>query len=186
MPRGINPSGPTSKKRPRGPIGIDCSDSRVLKKRPRGPIGIEPVGKESQCGYSIAVSGESFLLGIFITDVEQQLPGTTLYDRTDKFIAFAGREVELGKSGFLNKEGRKAAKRIEKNLKTPTPTDVKVHFSESGKDIRTTIVSINGTRGHRVLSLTVDFENPAPDGPDGWERLYHFVNEIIKAVQQVH
>lgn len=183
MPRGINLSGPTSKKRPRGPIGIDFSDSVVLKKRPRGPIGIEPVGKESQGGYSIAVSGHSFVLSMFITDGMQQLPRTTWYARTAEVTAAREREVELGKSGYLNKEGREAAKQIEKNLKTPTPTDVKVHFSESGKDTRTTIVSINGTRGHRVLSLTVDLKNPAPDF---WKRLYHFINEIIKAVQQVH
>jgi hypothetical protein len=183
MPRGINPSGPTSEKRPRGPIGIDFSDSLFLNKRPRGPIGIEPVGKESQGGYSIAFSGNSFVLGMFVTEACKQLPGTTLYDHTANFKAAAEREVELGKSGFLNKEGREAAKRIEKILKNPIPTDVKVHFSESGKDTRTTIVSINGTRGHRVLSVTVDFKNPAPNA---WKRLDHFVNEIIKAVQQVH
>jgi hypothetical protein len=103
--------------------------------------------------FSVTVWGKGRLLGWTITDGMQRFPQSTWFDRSGEIQAFIKREVQLGRSGYLDKEGRELAERAAKNLRKPKQTDVDLHFSSSADR---GLVHVVGRRGKRSLSYGYD------------------------------
>lgn len=99
--------------------------------------------------FSVTVWGGGRLLGWTITDGMQRFPQSTWYDRSGEIQAFIKREVQLGRSGYLDEKGRKLAERAAKNQRNPKKTDVDIHFRSSAER---GLVHVVGRRGKRSLS----------------------------------
>ena len=80
-------------------------------------------------GLLIAITGEGQLFQIWPTHAMKRFPQATIYDRSAKVTAFRHAEAKLGQDGWLNAEGRDAAKRIAQNLANPPVVDATVTFS---------------------------------------------------------
>lgn len=89
--------------------------------------------------FSMAISGNGRLLGMFVTEGMKRFPNATMYDRTEQFRNFAEQEVKLGKTEFAAPEFRKSALVTERNLRSPAAVDVTVVFRSLGTHETVTI-----------------------------------------------
>jgi hypothetical protein len=90
--------------------------------------------------FSIAVTGQGPHLGPYITHAFKKYPKITIYDRTAAVTAFRKQEVDLGKQGYLDREGRRNARATERNLKHPPKVDVTLTFASKGlEDLKVTV-----------------------------------------------
>ncbi len=94
--------------------------------------------------FSISVRGSGVLHGPFITDGFNRWKNATMYDHGPVANAARGAEAKLGEDGYLNEEGRRAAKRIRENLKSPPKTDFTIEFEMKGRVQEVKITSKEG------------------------------------------
>ena len=95
--------------------------------------------------FTISIHGSGRLLSSFITDGFQRWKNAEMYDQSGKTTEFRKSEAALGESGYLNKEGREAAKRIRKDLNSSPKRDMEVHFTMKG-EVQEVEVRLRGGR----------------------------------------
>lgn len=125
--------------------------------------------------FTISIHGEGTLLSSFITDAFQRWKNADMYDRSGKTSRFRASEAELGESGYVNEEGREAAKRIRQDLKSPPKMDVEVHFRMQGQ-VQEVEVRL---RGGRFSRLRFDLHDASLATRD------RYIRQIILAVENL-
>ncbi|MEM1046152.1 MAG: hypothetical protein AAGL24_08375 [Pseudomonadota bacterium] len=124
--------------------------------------------------FSIAVEGDSPLLGAFLTEAFAHFPNAIWYDRSDQTDSAIRTEVLLGMFGFLRPADQAAARAAAEALDNPEPVDVTVTFTKSGYN---TLIDVEGRRRPRSLSInTADLT---------FEKLDDAAVRIIDAVHSV-
>ena len=103
--------------------------------------------------FAIAVTGDGLFMDMWITHGMTRFPQATFYDRSAKVTAFRQAEADLDKAGYLNAEGRAAAKRIAENLKNPPEVDATVEFSGQNFKGKAIVTCKNGNRKEFDLQL---------------------------------
>ncbi|MBY6154234.1 hypothetical protein KUV47_13500 [Vannielia litorea] len=129
----------------------------------------------TQGGFSIAVSGDGIMFGMFITDgMARWGDEVTMYDHSAAVQGFRQAEAKLGESGFGDKGSQELAKKIRAHDANPPKIDIKVHFAKFGE---TEICIIAGNGQTRVVKLDKSKQD--------WQTLEHALEECFKAVDEI-
>lgn len=173
--------------RPPGPIcrtnGSDTPDAGTLCRSAIPAPGPTCLAPRKAKAYAYAISGTVGALGsMLFTEATNRVPGTW-YDRTRRTIQLVKAEAELGLSGYLNADARKAARRTFANIKSPPRVDVDIHFesSEGVEDI-----SVRGRKGS--CSFRFDFKEAEeqaktlPKDADPFQPFFDTIDKILAAV----
>ncbi len=126
--------------------------------------------------FSVAMTGNSGgLMSIFATEFMEAFKAATLYESSDKFLAFQASEVRLGKTKFANPEFRRMALAMERNMRKPAPVAVTVNFLREGE---TETVIVKGRLERRQMLFRWDYAKDIVD-------VENAVQQIIAAVATV-
>ena len=136
--------------------------------------GTAPIRTER---FSIAIAGSGKLFGMFATDCFMRFPNVTIYDRSERTMAFRRQEVALGKSQFASRDFRKFALKTQKNLDRPPKTDATLTFQTVSFELEN--VTIVGRKGRRLLRFRFDEKTTTI------EDIENYVQQIIQAMLAV-
>lgn len=138
-----------------------------------------------KAAYSYSISGTTGALGGMLFSDMHKLGGT-LYDHTEKARAYIKREAELGMSEYADKDFRKSAEKMRRNLKTPAKVDVDIHFETQD---RVETILVRGRRGVRSFRFDFDAvvaaEKKLPKNADPLKPFNDTIALILNAVIQV-
>lgn len=157
---------------------IDVDEIKRSPDSSPGPVGTHVAKKN----YSYSISGTVGALGSMLFTEMSNLPGT-LYDRTAKTNMAISREADLGMSKFANKEFRKSAKIMRRNLQSPSKVDVDIRFET--KD-RVETITVRGQKGIRTFRFDFDrVEANAKKLPKNADVFKPFMDTIAKIIDAV-
>lgn len=122
---------------------------------------------------SVGIAGRSRVMGMLFTEIFQNVPNITLYDRSDRLQAFRDLEVQLAKSGLMRRDHAQRLLRVVRS--GPRGCRVLVECSKEG-ETDVTVVRCSGTR--RTFRL-----NWANVG--SWDAVDAHLAQIVRAVKQV-
>jgi hypothetical protein len=127
---------------------------------------------EKKAGSAVAVAGNSWLLGMFITDGMKRYPNTTWYDRTPVAQKGIAQEVALGQAGLLDKEGTELAAQAAKNLVDPAPVNVTATLLDANDR---TYASLVGATKKETLTH-------CPEGGKSFEAAGKWIQAVLDAL----
>lgn len=100
--------------------------------------------------FTVAVTGDGDLTGVFFTELCTRFPLAKVFDRTDATNKARRAEARRGKSIYASSEFRSSALVMEANLNNPPPTDITVRFMKTGKNEN---VMVADKQSSRILNF---------------------------------